>query len=164
MEKRIITSTQTTVVDRGTGEVLQDNKVVQFRLPSEPPYIKLYIEDLGRLIDLKSHHKELLLELIRKMDYENIISLTPAARSRIAQRLQIKDQTFRNYLNDLVKSDVLRRLAHNEFLANPDLFARGDWQAIYERRQAFAMTVTYHLNGERTIKTTAVPEQVELEV
>lgn len=162
--KRILHSVQTTSVDRVTGEILNESKVVQFRIPSEPPYVKLYIDDLGRLMDLKSHHKEMLLELIRKMDYENIITLTPSARSRIAERLKIKEQTFKNYLGELVKSDVLRRLAHNEFMANPDLFGRGEWQAIYERRQAFSMTVTYHLNGKRTIKTEAIQAQSELDV
>lgn len=161
--KRIINSLHTVSVDHSTGQVLNDTKIVQFRIPSEPPYVKLYIDDLSRLMDLKGHHKEMLLELIRKMDYENIITLTPSARSRLALRLKIKEQTFRNYLNDLIKSDVLRRIGHNEFMANPDLFARGEWQSIYERRQAFSMTITYQ-NGKRSIKTEAIQEQEELEL
>ncbi|MNC32465.1 hypothetical protein D3C75_808200 [compost metagenome] len=143
---------ETVQLDHQTGEVTKEASTNVFRLPAEPPYVKLYAHDLTQILKLKDHHAVMILELVRKIDYDNLISLTPSARSRIAEKLGVKDQTFRNYLNELVKADVIRRLGHNEFEANPTLFARGDWAAIYERQRAFTMTVSYTQKG-RTVQT-----------
>lgn len=152
---------ETTEVDRQTGEITKETTTNVYKMPSEPPYVKLYIEDLSHLLNLKDHHAALILELIKKMDFENVITLTPSARDRISEKLKIQAQTFRNYLNELLKRDVFRRIGHNEFKANPELFARGSWTEIYERQQAFKMIVTYSPKG-RNVTTELEPEQEEL--
>ncbi|MNL24015.1 hypothetical protein D3C87_1454330 [compost metagenome] len=116
-------------------------------------------------MDLKDHHALLILELIRKMDFDNIITLTPSSRERISDKLGIQGQTFRNYLNALVKRDIFRRIGHNEFQANPHLFARGAWADVYERQQAFRMVVTYSPKGKKIdtqIGEDPAPDQLDL--
>lgn len=162
-QEKVVSETTERNVDMETGEVKSETSTKVTRLPSEPPYVKLYLEDLGRLLDLPGGPQDLLFMLIRKIDYEGMITLSAGSRRRIADRLGISDQTFRNRLRALTRSGVLLRREHNEYEANPLYFARGDWRDIYERRKAITMTVTYGPKG-REIETTSQAVQEELDL
>jgi hypothetical protein len=47
-----------TIVDGMTGELLSEQRnIIAFNpIPPEPAYAKLYVEDLGKLLDLQSGH------------------------------------------------------------------------------------------------------------
>jgi len=130
----------------GTDEAPEHREVVRVvssvELPTdEPPYVKLYIDATPQLIDLEGSHTTLLLELVHKMDSDNFVYLPTSARAKIAAKLGIKDQTFRNNLSKLVRQNVIRRVGHSEFEVNPEVFSRGDWAATYERQRAFRPAV-----------------------
>lgn len=158
---RVISSERTVHVDYKSGEITQqtENKVV--RLPQEPDYVKLYLHDIGRLLDLNQGESGLLMLLVRKIDYEGMITLSANARKRMAERLDLADSTFRNYMSQLVKKGILIRHGNNDFEANPHYFAKGRWEEIWERRQRLVMTVTYDERG-RTVETKSEPNQQEL--
>ena len=161
MHKKILSQTVSTVTDLRTGEAVQQTETNVFRIPIEPPYVKLYLDDLCQLIKVPDAQKALLLALLRRLDFEGYIILSARARKDIAAGLGIADQTFRNRLNDLCKAGVLSRISTNEYQANPHYFARGEWKAICARREAFRVEITYSDKG-RTIKTNKVEEQQEL--
>jgi predicted transcriptional regulator len=151
-----------TDVENGDTRAMKETTVV--RLPSEPPFIKMYIDDLSHFIGLKDRHKEIVFELIKKLDFEGMITLTPRSRQAISERLKISDQSFRNYLSEVVKTGLLKRISHNEFLVNPHYFARGDWNSVYDRRKEFVMEIRYTDKG-RKINSRAVdiePEERDL--
>lgn len=159
--KKITQSTVSTVVDKNTGEILETSTTNVFRFPSEPPYVKMYLDDICLLVKIPEAQKALLLHLLRRLDYEGYILLSTRSRREIANTLGIADQTFRNRLTDLVSSGIISKVSTNEYLANPHFFARGEWKSICARRQAFELKLTYSAKG-RTVETNAVPHQEDL--
>lgn len=153
--KKIRFQETTQVVDEnGMVKQKQQTNVVQF--PNEPPFIKLYIEDLTAILKLPNGTKDLLYSLLMKMDYENIVTLTSRSKKEIAERVGIKIQTFDNYLRKLVDAEVFKRIGRGEYKVNPNLFARGDWGNISRQRDEWTLKITYTSNGTRRIEGKAV--------
>lgn len=160
--KKIIQNTTSQVVNLKTGEVVESTTSNVFQLPSEPPYVKLYLDDLCVLVNVSDSLKTLLLSLLRRLDFEGYILLSPRSRKEIAAKLVIADQTFRNRLNELCKKELLQRVSTNEYQVNPLYFARGEWRKICMQRQAFQLRITYSAEKGRQVSTTTVPIQDEL--
>ena len=146
--------TNQVVDENGTVKQEQQQKIIQF--PNEPPFIKLYIEDLTAILKLPNGTKDLLYSLLMKMDYENIVTLTSRSKKEIAERVGIKIQTFDNYLRKLVDAEVFKRIGRGEYKVNPNLFARGDWGNISRQRDEWMLKITYTSNGTRRIEGKAV--------
>lgn len=141
----------TTKIDYETGELKEETSSTVTRLPIEPEYVKLYLDDLGKLIDLPEGQRKLLFPLARKMDYDGIISLTKNSRQRIATEIGITTATLRNYINHLSKNEVLIRYGQNEYEINPRYLAKGTWQSIYKRREEIELKIRYNRDGSREI-------------
>jgi len=147
---------QNTVIhsDRQTGEVISETKENVSYIPKEPAYVKLYLDDIARLYGLPKAGGDLLHALLKKMDYEGIITLVTGSKKRIAEELNIKIQTLDNNLQSLLKADILRRVSRGEFMFNPEIVAKGDWKNIYKQRNKYLqLTMTYSSDGKRTIKS-----------
>lgn len=160
--KKVVNVSERVFSDHDTGVVRSEERTTITRLPQEPAYVKLYIEDLGRILDLPNGPRDILYSLLRKLDYDGLISLTSGGRKRIAEAHGIKEQSVSNYLTMLVKKEVLKNVARGEYELNPHLFAKGDWDSIYRRRGNFKMTVTYTEDGRRFVTGKAEPHQQEL--
>ena len=111
---RVLTSTKTTHLDYSTGEVLSTEDVSVVRIPREPPYVKMYIEDLSRIVGLSSGAQSVLFELASKIDYEGIVTITKGTRNRIAERTGLKEPTVRNRISDLVAAGIMRKSGYCE--------------------------------------------------
>ena len=150
---KVISSIERINTDHTTGEVVSTETEKVYTFPSEPPYIKLYINDLAKLYGLSSGCSKFLYELISMMDYDGIITIVKSTKNRICDRLGIKLQTAENNLQRLLKSGVIIRHERCEYIANPNLFAKGSWTCIRKLQNKWLeMSVTYE-NGERKIKT-----------
>lgn len=163
---KIVQLEQKTEVDYETGEVTKQTSSRVINLPQEPPYVKMYIDDVGKLLDVPPGPRMVLYQLVRRLDYEGFISLTPAARERIAKACDINVRTMSNYLTTLSASGILRHAGRGEYEMNPNLFAKGDWKDIAKRRQDFELTVQYRSDGSKVLKGRAVPSeprQIDLE-
>lgn len=159
MQKTIYEQIETQV-DKETGEEIQTASSTVRRLPSEPAFVKMYIDDLSVLLDIKEGPKNLIWLLIRHMNYEGTIALTRGPKRRIAEELGITEKTFRNYLWSLSKSKIIHRIDHNEYEFNPSYFARGDWASIYQRRKAWAkLEVRYGPDGRREVTGKVMDDQ-----
>jgi len=154
--ERIVEQLKLVETDPITGGERVRSHIVKSRLPSEPPFVKLYIEDLSRLLDITDAPKRLLLLLVERLDFDGFISLTPAARKRMCERLGIRPQTFANYMQQLLKSDILRSAGRGEYCVNPNYFARGDWGQIAQLREAYAagleLRIAYTPDGRREVR------------
>lgn len=148
---RVMTSTRTTHVDQSTGEILSTEEVNVVRIPREPPYVKMYIDDLARVVGLSAGAQSVLYELASRIDYEGIVTITKGTRDRIAERTGLKETTIRNRITDLTSAGIMKKLGYCEYEMNPCLFAKGDWSDIYKRRNGFKLEIKYSPNGERII-------------
>jgi hypothetical protein len=134
-------------VNFSTGETNQETSTKVVKIPAEPPYVKLYIDDLCAIVDVPESLKTVLLQMLKKLDYDGYITLSTRFRKELCEKLNIKDQTLRNRLAELVKKNLLIKDGTNEYIANPYYFARGDWKNIVEQRAEFTMKITYSSNG-----------------
>nr|WP_176703043.1 hypothetical protein [Aeromonas hydrophila] len=94
---RVLTSTRTTHLDHSTGEVLSTEDVIVARIPKEPAYVKMYIEDLSRIVGLSAGAQSVLYELAGKIDYEGIVTITKGTRNRIAERTGLKEHDYQGH-------------------------------------------------------------------
>ena len=163
MSKHVQT-TEETVVDFRTGEALHTTSVRTYNFGKEPPYVKMYLDDLSLLMKIPKSQEDILKMLLQKLDYDGYITLSKRYREKICEVLKIKDQTLRNGIRSLVKSGVIEHVSTNEYHANPYLFARGEWKNIVEQRRAFSVTLKYNPDGTRQIYTEAQEEQLELDI
>lgn len=156
MANKIVQLNTRQTVDRQTGEVLEESSEVVARLPREPAFIKLYLEDINLLMDVPTGPGNLLHILVKKVDFEGYISLTAGSRDRICEQVGIKRQTLANYLQTLVRKKILKSCGRGDYELNPYLFAKGEWKDISRRRDKFIqLNIRYSPDGERTI-TSAV--------
>jgi len=160
-QKTVIFEKQTTTQDHVTGEVTQDHSEKIIKLPYEPPYIKMYIDDLGTFIGVPESEKKLLLMVLRKLDYDGYITLSSRYREQICKVLKIKNQVLRNKLSSLVKNKLLINTSYGEYMANPDYFARGSWADICKTKKVWEMHIKYSDKG-REVKTEVHEEQTDM--
>jgi hypothetical protein len=161
--KRLVRTTENTVIDMQTGQALQTETTNVYSFGAEPPYVKMYLDDLCSFVELPESPKKLLLMMLRRVDYQGYVILSARARREMAASLGWGDGAFRNKLGDLCKKELLIRCSTNEYAVNPNYFARGDWKTICEQRKEFQMLITYGPEG-RTVQTSAVPSQEELDL
>lgn len=150
------TNTQTKKVTRIHQETVIDENGVQklhtsresFTLPAEPPYIKLYLADIGAIHGLSKSQNDVLFQLAMLIGWDGIVSVSKTRFEKtIKPRTSIEYQSFKNIVAKLVEKGIFMRSGRGELEANPYIFARGDWPSIYERRKNIEMTITYDNDG-----------------
>lgn len=143
----------TKVVDLMTGEVISDSKqtISIKKLPDEPAYIKLYLSDIAHIYGLAPLLRDVLMHVAANMGQDGVASLTVRRKAAIRASLGCSAGALDNALSALNASGLIERVARGEYAPNPLLFGRGKWAEIRERREAFAMRVTYSPNGERSV-------------
>ena len=134
-----------------TGEVTEEFVTHHFKAKVEPPYIKMYIADLCAIKGVADADQALLRKLLVKLDYEGYVTLSPRSRDAISKDLGISTKTFRNRLTRLTKSGLIKSTSMNEYMVNPNYFARGQWKDVCEQRKKFELIVTYSDGSNREI-------------
>ena len=150
---KVVRIERLTQVDHETGEITRENIVQSTGFMSEPPYIKMYLDDLSQILDIPSGPRAVLDLMLLKLDYEGYITLSTRYRRQMADTLGIQDQSLRNCINRLVKSNIISNSGRGEYQVNPFLFARGDWKRVCEMREDFTLKITYSEKGGRRIET-----------
>jgi hypothetical protein len=136
-----------TYVDEA-GLVKQDTTRETFSVPTEPPYIKLYISDISAIHGLSKAQNDVLLQLAMLIGWDGIVSVSKSRFEKtIKPRIGIEYQSFKNIVAKLVEKQLFFRSGRGELEANPFVFARGDWPSIYERRKRIELTITYDEKG-----------------
>ena len=106
----------------------------------EPPFIKLYLQDILYLSDIPKSHENILFELLKRATYANseygmTVTLSSGMKKIIADTLKIKNvRSINNALSELVKGKILTRIATGVYQFNPFFFGKGDWQDVSNLR------------------------------
>jgi hypothetical protein len=152
--KNHIYTHETHAVNNETGEVIASSKETIIQFPAEPEYIKLYLDDINRIYELPNN--SILYEIMKRMDYDGLINLSKYAKDMICEKLDLKPQTFANYLQILKKKDIIKAVGTGTFMPNPNLFGKGSWKDIYNRRKTYEsikFQITYKADGSKTVQT-----------
>jgi Firmicute plasmid replication protein (RepL) len=143
------------IINYKTGLITEEQKDYNNLFP-EPPYVKIYIDDLAALLELPIGIRGLLYELAQTINNNGILILKRTMKNEIANKLDITIGTFDNYLTKLVQAGVLKRIGRGKFEVNPNLFAPGEWNELADRPNRletnFKMTITYLSTGQRKIE------------
>lgn len=146
-------------VDTQTGEVVQmeistDTRTIH---KTEPPYIKLYIEDMLYTKDMPKSLSGLTYSLLKRARYAKeglrVDVSTYVKHEILAECGYEKLQSLTNALGKLCKGNIIRRLGSGTYQLNPYLFGRGEWKDIDNIRatwdynaikgRTFAVALTY---------------------
>lgn len=98
--------------------------ITQNDTKAEPPFIKLYLQDISLLRNLPTSHIAILYELVLAMDNKNIVYITTWFKSRIAKKLNLKKETIRQNIYALCKARILEKVENMVYKINPLLFKR----------------------------------------
>ena len=149
---KIVQKNINTVTDFATGEVIKEEVSTVVRFPTEPAYVKMYIEDICGLVGIVNADQAVLRHLLLRLDYEGYVVLTSRIMATICKHLEITTKTLSNRLSSLVKIGMIAPIAKNEFVINPNYFARGEWKKICEKRENFSLLLSYNASGKKTVK------------
>lgn len=159
-KKKLIQQTEVTTVD-DDGVFKQKTETRVFTFPKEPPYIKMYLQDIEKLYTLPEGTHRVLFELLKKLDYEGQINLNISVKRKIVENIGWKTVgSLDNYISlHLMKKDIFKKIDTGVFAPNPNLFGRGDWKEIYQRREGW-IKVEYN-NKVRKVTTNYTEENGE---
>lgn len=157
-KKRIYKEEKTTTIDNETGEIISEKTEVKASMvESEPPFVKLYIDDLLRLKDVPKASNDVLHVLVRNMSYGNYVVMIKAMKEQICKQTSLKMNTVNKAIQSLHKAGILIRKERSVYVIDPNLFAKGKWGDIKKLR----LTIDYHKDGTKTINSN-VAEQLKI--
>lgn len=133
----------TEVINDNTGELIDSSsKIISYA--QEPPFVKLYFEDMLMLKEISGPGTKTIHALLPKMNYDNEIVVTGQMKEQLAKKMQMAKNTFEHSMGELVKKGILLKKGNNWYMVNPNLYGRGSWKDIYKLR----MTITYSKEGK----------------
>jgi hypothetical protein len=138
-------------VDNETGEVKKSTTTKVVKIPSEPPFIKLYLLDMCKMYDIPKVGNNVLNELLKLTNYNNEIILNSTIKKRIEDKLFLKKGMLDNNLSKLKKAEILKSEERGVFMLNPNLFGKGSWSDINKLR----VTWNYDAKGRTVLTETA---------
>lgn len=156
--KKVRFSETNTNINSKTGEVLSTDTKRVVQLPQEPSFVKLYLEDISRLHKLPATCSKIMMELVKRIDYDGTIALNGARKRQLMKVLGLKEnkgkptQQIDNALRKMKEEGIIRSVDTGIYEFNPHYFAKGDWAEIRKRRENFELSITYTEDGERIVK------------
>ena len=113
----------------------------------EPPFIKLYLDDLSRLNGLTSVQRTVLNIVMKYASYGNELVVTKKTRDIILKEGNIALGSFKNALSVLAKKNLICKGSKRSiYYINPDLAYKGK---VNDRAK---LIILYNELGERKIK------------
>ena len=152
-----VTSTQIReTVDLETGEVVSQTKNHTFLAEREPDYVKIYLQDIGRLNDLTSKQNEILMAFIGAMGYKGIIPAFKPIKEQLAMDLGVSLNTVNKAVQTFKDKGLFIPFKRGMYIADPMLFGRGRWSDIKDLR----LIIEYNQDGSKKL-TTNIPDNIQ---
>lgn len=146
--------------DTETGEETVENiNISSFSVDREPEYIKLYIQDVGRLKKINGKANDILLAFISKMGYNNIIPTYKPIKMFVANDLNISIHTVNSAIKKFKATGLFIPYVRGMYIADPELFARGKWNNIKNLR----LVIDYKKDGTKKLKSN-LSEEIQMKL
>jgi len=142
--KRLVHQNTHIISDNTTGNISEVEQFTTHIVGREPDFVKMYIKDLGRMMDLNKSDDKILFSLLQTMGYDNMIHIDMYTKKKIEEELSMPLNTINASIKNLYNAGILIRKAHGRYLVNPTLFARGKWEDIVKIR----MEIEYSSEGK----------------
>lgn len=123
------------VRENADGEVLQAEHSVGTRTiyTQEPPYIKLYIQDVLYMQDMPRGLTNVMYALLKHATFADrglLIYLPAGLKKKLIEEAWTTKATFDNALSKLCKGQIIKREDVGVYSLNPYFFGRGEWKDI----------------------------------
>lgn len=141
---RITNISKTTGYNSDTGEITQSEETHTLNIPSEPEFIKVYLNDILYLSDLPRGLNRILYSFLKRMNYGNELVINASLKRVISKEVNLSVSSINNAITGFVKGEILQRKDIGMYLVNPHLFGKGQWKDIARLR----LNVTYDINGK----------------
>jgi len=123
------------VVDHESGLITAESEEKTFYIDQEPPFVKLYLDQVLFLSDLPKHLNGVLMALLERMPYTGKgFAINGFIRSQVAEELKMTEGSVRNAITKLTHGKLLVRIGTGTYQFNPNFFGRGDWKDIERLR------------------------------
>lgn len=110
----------------------------------EPPFVKLYLDNVLFLRDLPKNLNPVLLALLNRMPYGGkAFAINASMKRQMAKELGRSAGGISNAITNLVNGGLLIREDVGLYHMNPDFFGRGEWKDV----QALRLAITYDYRG-----------------
>lgn len=109
----------------------------QYVEQAEPNFVKIYLDDISYIADLPRGHLALMCELLKNVSNASegqTIIVNKYMKEQIADKRGISVGYINNAITDLVKREILIRIAQGTYYINPYLFGKGGWDDIEKIR------------------------------
>lgn len=117
----------------------------------EPPYVKVYFQDILYLQDVSKKYLGVMYALLKRVSYagdENplCVTINKGTKKNICKEIGWKNPvSIDNAIQVLMKGGIIRRVERGMYQFNPYFFGRGNWADISKVR----MSVDYDAHGRR---------------
>lgn len=154
--KKVIKQSTETTIDSKTGEILEVTDRKEYKIPKEPDYIKLYIQDISFLMNLPNN--DVLFCLLKKMNYDGEVIIIKPIAEEICQLANLKNtEYFYKIIKKYCEKNILIKKDRGLYLMNPYYFGRGKWEDI----QKIRLQIDYTPHEGRKINVVEFAEEFE---
>jgi hypothetical protein len=140
-----------------TGEITKHTVISEKKVESEPPYVKMYVNDIVRINNLPGAAGKVLNVLVANMTYGNTVVLIAPIKEIIVKETGLSINTINKAITQLNDTGIIIRSHRSVYVIDPTLFAKGRWQDIKQLQ----LTISYGEDGKKEISSNAV-EQLKL--
>ncbi len=159
MENVRITKVNTKIVtDSRSGEIMETEQSTTSVLPREPDFVKMYVNDIGKMFDLTKSDDKVLFCITKHMTFSNLVYLVMPVKKMIMAELKMPLNTLNDSIRNLSDSGIMQRQAHGVYLINPNLFAKGKWEDIVKIR----MAIEYSSSGKKITSIEVEKKHIEM--
>ena len=118
------------IVDKITGEVLEENVLMGKRkIVDKSKFAKIYASEISVLFDLSKTALNVLLYIMRVMDFENKAYINTSDSEKLGYKTSL---SVRNALKELISKHILApALAPGWYWVNPTIICKGERFASY---------------------------------
>ena len=115
----------------------------------EPPYIKVYFEDILYLRNISKKYFSVMYALLKRISYAGdeypmCVIVNKAIKKAICDEIGWKNPvSIDNAIQVFMKGGIIRRVERGVYQFNPFLFGRGKWSEVAKLR----LSVNYDRNG-----------------
>ncbi|UIJ70209.1 replication/maintenance protein RepL (plasmid) [Bacillus cereus] len=158
--KKVSKVTKSKIIDVNTGEIQEEEEIIDAYVDKEPDYVKLYLKDIIALNNLPKGLDKVINVLLKTMSYDNMIILNSFIKKQMTEELGYKTvQVLNNNINKLVNAEILFRKGTGTYQVNAHYFGRGHWHDIQEiRLEQIYSSKGRDFKTEITYKNEGVPQ------
>lgn len=140
-------------VNHETGEVTNEKSTKRVRSEPEPPYFKVYLEEVETILKLPKDSHKLIFEMAKEMKYDGIINVNGYLKEKWMKSLGYTNkQSINNAISKLTQKEALKRIGTGCYQINPHIIAKGSWEEIKLCRGAW-IKININSEGKKEIET-----------